>query len=112
VTELEIIIEALTRLGRHRALKDDESNWLERAVRKQTRAEGRKRPYWTTAMDSRLSRMLRRGKKVPEIAEAMDKTQGAIWSRIRLLKGNIGHRRMQRKGFIAESAAQEYGLGA
>lgn len=87
-----VLIELATSLGRERALSDQESRWLEGAVRREDRRNGKARAWgpgkilWQTKDDVALKRHLKRGRKAREIARAMGKTEDAIWSRIRHLR--------------------------
>jgi hypothetical protein len=95
VTMDMIVIELATSLGRHCALSDRESRWLEASVRRELRRTGQAcRPRWETRDDQMLKRLLRRGKKPRDIARQMvGRTEQAIWSRIRFLRrrGKIGY---------------------
>lgn len=107
VTMDSIVIELASCLNRFRSLTDAESRWLEASIRREERRKGNKREFWDRSLDSRLRRYLRRGKKVREIAPLIGKSEGAIWSRIRVLRGNRGHRRKPEQGFVEEQMAAE-----
>ncbi len=87
-----VVIELATSLGRQRALSDLESRWLEGAVRREDRRNGKGRAWgpgkvlWQPSDDIALKRHLKRGKKAREIARVMGKTEDSIWSRIRQLR--------------------------
>ena len=90
-----VIITLATELSRLRVLTDAESEWLEQAIRREDRRNGCKREFWSTEQDKRLRRMLERGKKVSQIAPLLNKSEGAVWSRLRVLRGTNGHRRRE-----------------
>lgn len=102
----QMIITLATELSRQRALTDVESRWLEAAIRREDRRNGCKRSFWTRAEDRRLKRFLVRGKKVREIAPLMNKTEQAVWSRIRVLRGHTGHRGRAAQGFVEAVGAE------
>ena len=83
-----VLIELATSLGRERVLSDQESRWLEGAVRREDRRNGRAnlKVRWERKDDIGLKRHLKRGRKPREIARAMGRTEDAVWSRIRQLR--------------------------
>lgn len=101
-----IVIELANRLNRFRSLASDELDWLEAAVRREERRKGHKREFWDRSLDRRLRRYLGRGKKVREIAPLLGKTELAVWSRIRVLKGHTGHRRKPEQGSVEPMRAE------
>lgn len=103
----EIIVALAEKLGKERALDNQESRWLEQALRRHLRSTGVKRGFWRPKDDLALKRHLRRNRMVREIARAMGKTEDAIRSRIRVLRGNTGHRRKREQGHVAAQFGAE-----
>ncbi|HJR82567.1 MAG TPA: hypothetical protein VJ775_01445 [Sphingomicrobium sp.] len=108
-----IVIELATSLNRHRSLSDQESQWLEQALRRQnrrawhnrgTRGNNPTRIAWEPKHDVSLKRLLRRGRKPREIARAMGRTEGAILTRIRDLRraGRLEQAPMARKCIVRD----------
>ena len=83
-----LMIELLDRIGRHRALADDESQLLEKLVR---RERARIRPQrtthkWTRDEDRELLRVQYRRRGVAELAIRNGVTEAAAWSRVQALR--------------------------
>ena len=97
----EIIVALAEKLGRERMLTEQESRWLEQALRRTMRAAGLKRGFWQAKDDVALKRHLRRGRTAKDIARAMGRSVDAVRSRIRVLRGNTGHRRKVPQGPMA-----------
>ncbi len=76
------VIALCNALGRYRALTDDESRLLERAVDRKPAATRR----WTHADDAKLQRLRRTRLRVPEIANELGRTPWAVYTRLRDLK--------------------------
>lgn len=98
----EIIVALAEKLGKERALDNEESRWLEQALRREDRRNGRGRLFWKPNEDLRLKRMFRAQverrdgevtRKVRNVAREMGRTEQAVWSRIRFLRrrGKIGY---------------------
>jgi hypothetical protein len=83
----EIIVELATELCKLRALSDRESGFLERALRRIARNDGRRTEEWTGEHDIELIVLLKEGKRPKHIAPLIDRTEGAVWRRIHKLGG-------------------------
>lgn len=76
-----VVIELATELGRHRALRDRESRWLERALRREDRRNGRQTKPWKQD-EPKLKRMLSRGMRPAQIAIRLNRTPRAIYRKM------------------------------
>lgn len=85
-------IAILDTLSRKRALTNEESVRLERAIYQAERAPNRDRLYWTAEMDRRLLDMRQRGVKFAVIATELGVTAKSAEIRMSRLRG------MQRNG--------------
>jgi hypothetical protein len=80
-------MELLERLGRLRALKDDESKLTEALVRRERR-RAPKRAYhkWTTRDDRELLRVQSRPRGVADLAQRIGVSDQAAWNRLQRLR--------------------------
>lgn len=85
-------VAILDAVSRKRALTDEESVRLERAIYQAERAPNPERLYWTAAMDRRLLDMRQRGVKYAVIAAELGVTVKSAEVRASRLRG------MQRNG--------------
>lgn len=83
----EIILELATELCKLRTLTERESGFLERALRRIARNDGRRTEEWTGELDVEMIVMLKEGKRPRHIAPLIDRTEGAVWRRIHKLGG-------------------------
>lgn len=84
ITSDIMIVELANELSRCRALSDQESIWLERALRREDRRHGRQTAAWTKAADNQLRTMLKKGIRPAQIAIRMkpQRTPRAIYRRM------------------------------
>ena len=82
-----VVLELLERLGRLRALTDDESRLTEAMVRRQRRRDP-KRAYhkWTSADDRELLRVQDRPRGVADFAQRIGVSDQAAWNRLQRLR--------------------------
>lgn len=76
-------LEHLDALSRTRPLTQGEALRLERALRRRGEPKGQR--VWTRSDISRLRRYLLRGKKPAQIAPLLNRTERAVWCRMRML---------------------------
>jgi hypothetical protein len=75
--------ERLDAISRTRALTPAETLRLERVLRRCGEPKGQR--LWTRSDISRLRRYLLRGKKPKQIAPLLNRTERAVWCRMRML---------------------------
>lgn len=95
-----LLIELVDRIGKLRALDDDESRLVEAVVKKQRR-RARVRTYksWTPKEDRELLQRQHRRRGVASYAQELGVTETAAWSRLRhlrnLRKGKRGEKEVK-----------------
>lgn len=80
-----LVLELLDRIGRARALHDDESLLVEKIVRRSTRGS-RTLHKWTAEEDRELRRIQYRRRGVAEFAQRIGVSEAAAWSRLQALR--------------------------
>ena len=75
------VIQHLDRVSRSRALTDQESRDLEKAIRAQSRSQPSTQTAWCPALDRRVIALVEEGKTFAEIGAALALTRGAVMNR-------------------------------
>lgn len=75
----QIAVAFAERLGRHRALTQEETDMLQLVIEKRS-------PYWTGSEVETVRRMRAAGKRAPTIARAIGRSPGSVNSKLRNMK--------------------------
>lgn len=100
------IVRLAERLNRYRALTEEETDWLEHALRKEaeagfaSRKRGEGKQFWDADVET-LRRMLANGKSPAQIAAALRRTPRAVYRKMYKLGLHCG------QGSVAVTIAAE-----
>jgi hypothetical protein len=95
ITMEAAVVELATSLNRYRSLEDREVKWLERALRREMRANGSQafvRNGWKKDIP-RLRRMVKKGMRPAQIALKLGRTTGAVRRQMHLIGIGCEHER-------------------
>lgn len=84
-----VLIELLDRLGRHRALADDESQLLEKLVRQSQATKASVYHKWSREDDRTLLRVQHRPRGVANYAKEIGVSEYAAWMRLDRLRKKL-----------------------
>jgi DNA-binding NarL/FixJ family response regulator len=92
-TRYASIIARYEAIGRERALTPSESARLVDAMMRVSRPDGRVHAFWSPKEDRLLKQAVLRGRKVPQIAARLGRTERAVWQRMQRLRklGRLGY---------------------
>lgn len=94
------LIKLAESLNRYRSLSDEETDWLEHALRVEAKIEGRSRNmdagkrFWN-GDERKLKKMLARGKSPDQIAITLQRTPSAVYRKMHKLGLRCGQAQLE-----------------